>query len=511
MPANRGGRSQTGHRSDYYHDAVPPALALTRRQFLGATGIVAATALAGGCTTRPRPERATTGRVVVVGAGLAGLTAALALRSGGWEVVVLEARDRVGGRVHTLHGSFTEGLHVEAGGESIDDNHDQIQALARHYRLALAHRPADKLENAALYGRGTRTVLKVAAAADPATLTGYVSFGTALIQLAGDLDPAHPELAKQAELWDGQSLQDFAATQMLDAGAELLVQSDYRGNYNAQLDQVSLLFVLQQSVVDEALPESGVESMRIAAGNSALPEAMARDLGTAVRLHSPVTKIEQHPWGVRVRAGSGDGGADTVDAAHLVLAAPPPALRSVSFDPPLSSDVAAMIDELDLGHALKVSTQYDRRFWLSEGFSGFTISDLPFGVGWDATDSMPGGAERPGVLTQFVTGDAARSGAALGDRARIASFQQQLDVVYPEGRPERSAIATTMAWADERYTGGGYAVYAPGQLTRFWPLLRQAHGAIWFAGEHTETLAGYMESAVRSGHRVAAAIGPAPR
>ena len=67
-----------------------------------------------------------------------------------------------------------------------------------------------------------------------------------------------------------------------------------------------------------------------------------------------------------------------------------------------------------------------------------------------------------------------------------------------------------MAWANERYTGGGYAVYAPGQLTRFWPLLRQAHGAIWFAGEHTETLAGYMESAVRSGHRVAAAIGSAP-
>ena len=81
------------------------------------------------------------------------------------------------------------------------------------------------------------------------------------------------------------------------------MQSDYRGNYNAQFDQVSLLFVLQQSVVDASLPESGVETMRIAAGNSALPEAMARDLGAAVRLDSPVTKIEQHSWGVRVHAG----------------------------------------------------------------------------------------------------------------------------------------------------------------------------------------------------------------
>src|SRR5580692_1437702 len=132
------------------------------------------------------------------------------------------------------------------------------------------------------------------AAVDPNALAGYVAFGNALIAMAGDLDPAHPELAPRAELWDGQSLQDFAATQVLDADANLLVQTDYRGNYNAQLDQVSLLFILQQSVVDEALPESGVETMRIAAGNSALPEAMARDLGTAVRLDSPVTKIEQH-------------------------------------------------------------------------------------------------------------------------------------------------------------------------------------------------------------------------
>jgi monoamine oxidase len=114
------------------------------------------------------------------------------------------------------------------------------------------------------------------------------------------------------------------------------------------------------------------------------------------------------------------------------------------------------------------------------------------------------------VLTQFVTGDAARSGAALKARDRIPFFQRQLETVYPEGTKARSDIATTMAWANEKYTGGGYAVYAPGQLTRFWPLLRQSHGALWFAGEHTETLAGYMESAVRSGHRVAAAIGPAP-
>jgi monoamine oxidase len=401
---------------------------MTRRQFLGTTSIAVTAGIFGVSNTKPRPDATTRRRVVVVGAGLSGLSAALALRAQGWDVVVLEARDRVGGRVHTLRSPFADGLHVEAGGESIDSNHDQIQALARRYRLAMAYRPTDKLTNAAVYRGGTRSVLKAVVAADPGALTGYASFGDTLIQMAGDLDPAHPELAPRAELWDSQSLQDFAAIQKLDANAELLVQSDYRGNYNAQLDQVSLLFVLQQTVVDEALPESGVEIMRIAAGNSALPEAMARDLGTAVRLNSPVTKIEQHPWGVRVHAGHDA----TEDAAHLVLAVPPPTLQAVSFVPRLTSEVASMIDELKLGHALKVSTQYDRRFWLPERLSGFTITDLPFGVGWDATDSMKGGAERPGVFTQFVTGDAARAGAALADPTRVSSFQRQLNIVYPE-------------------------------------------------------------------------------
>ena len=484
---------------------------LTRRRFLGATGTVAAGALVAACTTTARPAVATRRKVVVVGAGLSGLTAALSLRAQGWDVVVLEARDRVGGRVHTLYDPYPAGLHVEAGGESIDDNHDQIQALARHYGLALAHRPADKLERAAVWLDGSRGVLASRTTTDPAMLSGYVTFGDGLIQLAGDLDPEHPESAADAERWDAMTLQDYADTQQLDPGAALLVQSDYRGNFNAELHEVSLLFALQQAVVDASLPESGVETMRIAAGNSALPLAMARDLGGVVRLGVPVTRVDRHPWGVRVHTTDGAGTTATEDAAHLVLAAPPPGLRGIRFDPPLPADQAAVIDQLDLGHALKVSTEYRSRFWVAEGLSGFTITDLPFGIAWDSTDSMPGGAGRPGVLTQFVTGDAAAAGATLAAGARIASFQPQLATVYPEGDHLRTGVATTMAWADERWTGGGYAVYGPGQLAPFWPTLRRTGGPVWFAGEHTEALAGYMESAVRSGHRVAGAIGPAPR
>ena len=161
-----------------------------------------------------------------------------------------------------------------------------------------------------------------------------------------------------------------------------------------------------------------------------------------------------------------------------------------------------------LGDAVKVTREYTSRFWEDEGVPGFTVTDLPFHVGWAPTDSYP---STGGLLTQFITGRPARAAARLRDKQRIAVFQHQLDRVYPEGRPLRTAHAATVAWANERYTGGGYAVYRPGQMAPFWPVVRGGLDRIAFAGEHTEALAGYMESAVRSGHRVAAQLGAPAR
>jgi monoamine oxidase len=200
-------------------------------------------------------------------------------------------------------------------------------------------------------------------------------------------------------------------------------------------------------------------------------------------------------------------GGPPVDAAHLILAVPMPPLRRVRFVPALPAAVAAVIDRLDLGAAAKVIHEYAARFWEGEGIPGFTVADLPFHVAWAPTDSY---AAPGGLLSQFVTGKAARAAARLTDARRIATFRRQLDRVYPEGRSLHTTHAATMAWANERYTGGGYAVYRPGQMVPFWPTLRNGLPRIRFAGEHTEALAGYMESAVRSGHRVAASLGAAP-
>jgi monoamine oxidase len=194
-----------------------------------------------------------------------------------------------------------------------------------------------------------------------------------------------------------------------------------------------------------------------------------------------------------------------IDAAWLVVAMPMQPARRIRFTPAPPRNVADAIAGLDLGHAVKVVRQYQVPFWTAEGFSGFTVTDLPFAIAWAPTDSEP--AAPGGLLTEFITGDAARDAAADHPDKRIARWSEQLDEVYPEGIPLATDGAATMAWRNEPFTGGGYAVYRPGQMARFWPALRAGFGRVRFAGEHLAPSAGYMNSAVVSGHHVAAGLG----
>ena len=442
-------------------------------------------------------------RVVVIGAGLSGMTTALDLKAAGWDVVVLEARDRVGGRVHTLYTPFTTGLHAEAGGESIDDSHYAILAMLKRFGLSTERRAPIKPYDSAVYYQGMREPLAAFLEHDGGkTLSDYLRFDNAVSALADGINPDHPERARNAEKLDSQSLEDFVRAQKLAPAAEFLVRLQNRGEYNAELRDISLLFVAQQEAASSSsllsLTES--ETMRIAGGNSMLPLAMAKALGSVVQMSSPVTRVEHDSDGVRVHTSRG-----FVDASWLVVAAPLMPMRQVSFSPALPQSVTAAIDGLDLGHAAKVVHEYDAAFWRAEGSSGFTLTDLPFHIAWSSNDSRP--TTVPGLLTQFITGDAAAFAARLTEERRRNVFGQQLTTVYPEGVPLAAKNVATMVWAHERFTGGGYAVYRPGQMAPFWPVMRSGFGRIRFVGEHTESLAGYMESAIRSGHRIAKSLG----
>lgn len=448
-------------------------------------------------------------RVIVVGAGLAGLTAALDLVEAGWDVVVLEARNRVGGRVHTVRGeAFGEGLRAEAGGESIDADHRDLLALLDRFDLDTEDRPPNKIIDGltAWQGRRQRTSAFVAGR-DGQVAADYERYYAALDELAPDIDPAHPEDHPEAEALDARSLADFVDELDLVAEARFLVDADNRGEFNAEAGDISLLFVAQQWAVGEDIADEDVEAMRVAGGNDRLPQAMADELGDAVVLAAPVTRVDHDARGVRVTAGGA-----TYEGAWLVVACPFVPLRAVAFEPPLPTEVRAAIDGLDLGHAAKVTIQYRERGWADDpsgATSGFTVTDQPFGIAWSPTDSY-GDPAGPGLLTAFITGDGAEAAEAQTDAERIADVRRQFTAVYPQLDGLDAGHQATIAWVKERYTGGGYAVPHPGQVAAFWPVIRSGTGRIRFAGEHTEALAGYMESAVRSGHRVAKQLGDPP-
>jgi monoamine oxidase len=187
-----------------------------------------------------------------------------------------------------------------------------------------------------------------------------------------------------------------------------------------------------------------------------------------------------------------------------VVAAPPPAVREIRFDPPLPPAIAAGIAGLDLGGATKVVNQFRSAFWREGSESGYSLSDLTYRVSWDAADSYDAPS---GLLTTYTTAANGRVLAALSDTERIERVRAELAVVFPETPAQLAGPAATVAWSNEPYTRGGYAFYKPGQVVAFWEPLRAGTDRIHFAGEHLEAPAGYMESAVRSGVRVARLLG----
>jgi monoamine oxidase len=159
----------------------------------------------------------------------------------------------------------------------------------------------------------------------------------------------------------------------------------------------------------------------------------------------------------------------------------------------LPAPLAGAVARLQYGTIAKTPVQYGERFWLKQGVSGDTVTDLPIGTTWDATNAQPG---RRGILMTY--------GAAAG----VPEAIDGVDRVYP-GSAATAITGASIHWSDEPYSGGSYSAYAPGQMTRYYAALRKPVGRMFLAGEHTDDFAGYMEGAVRSGRRAAAAVGRA--
>ncbi len=440
-------------------------------------------------------------RLVVVGAGLAGLACAYALVADGHEVTVFEARARVGGRVWSRREPFGGGQHAEGGAEFVNADHTEVLALAA--TLGLTTEQARPAGGSSMLDAGGRIVpVHLWDEATKGRLTADIDrWHLALDGLANGVDPDDPAVGGPAAALDRRTAAEFVAGLDLGTAARVVVGRFLRTEFMVPPENLSLLHVAWLAARERrcrAVAADGWETFRLRGGNDQLATGLAARLGDRVQLGKPVEAITTSAGGT----GAGTGGvvavtlADgTVHRADAVAAAVPlPVLGRIAVDPALPDELFGV----GYGEGAKISTQLARRVWRDLGRNGSVVSDRAHGELWETTVAQAGDA---GIVTALLSSHDGSAFAAHPDAER--RIVAELERAFP-GAAGLAGAQTRTDWSNDEWSLGTYVAFAPGQLTRTWPLLRRPHGRVVLAGEHTDAFAGFMEGALRSGRRAAA-------
>jgi monoamine oxidase len=443
--------------------------------------------------------------VAIVGAGLAGLSAAKALSASGRSVAVLEAQDRVGGR--TLNHSFADGTIVEIGGQWVGPTQDRLYALAAE--LGVGHYPTWDEGDNLLQRDGELVRYRGEKFGLPAHVLAELGLAQWRIdRLAGSIPLQAPWSARRAERLDSETVASWMRRNVRTSLGRAFMRVVVEAVFSAEPEDISMLhflFYLHSGGSLDLLTRTGggAQESRFVGGSQEISIRLAERLGDAVRLGSPVLSIAQGADRVTL---AGEWGS--ISAGRAVVAIAPAVIGRISFDPPLSGRRAHLYAKMPPGYVIKCSARYERAFWRDAGLSGQAGSAThPLAVTFD--NSPRDGS--CGVLMGFLEGAHGRRAAALDAGAREALVLDGLAGYFgPAAREPLEYVEQD--WAEEEWIRGGYGAHlGPGTWTHYGSLLREPEGRIHWAGAETSPVwNGYMDGAVRSGERVAAEIAQSP-
>ncbi|OIJ26771.1 amine oxidase [Nocardioides luteus] len=444
--------------------------------------------------------------VVVVGGGISGLVAAREVAAKGRSVVVLEARDRVGGRV--LNHELADGSVIEAGGAFVGPTQDHVLGLCDELgiRTFKEHTAGDSV----YVSRGIRQTYQGTVPPDPLILPDAGRLQLQLDQMSKDVPVDAPWLAAKAAEWDSTSLHDWVGQNTVNPDTAKLLEVYLQPLLGADARDVSLLFMLWYLATagNEQNPgtferssgtENGAQDSRIVGGSQLIPLRLAERLGDIVALSAPVRRIEQLADRAVVTTDRGQ-----VSAARVIVAAPPPLITQIDWAPLLPPKRLQLLQRHFMGALMKCDAVYEKPFWREKGLNGFGISDVaPVRV---AFDNCPADGS-PGVLLAFV------GGATWADWGNRPFEERRRGVLEGFARlfgPEalEPIDYTEHDWTHERWSyGGPVANPGLGATYRFGDQIRTPFGRVHWAGTETSTYwSGYMDGAVRAGERAAAEV-----
>jgi monoamine oxidase len=438
----------------------------------------------------------------VVGAGFAGLTAALRLKQAGRSVALLEARDRVGGRTFTV--TRDDGVWIDRGGAWVGPGQDRIHALMSEFGVAEYKQHNDGDAMMIVGGKKHRYGGTIPWNMSPWSVANLGIGFASVEEMCKSIPREAPWEAKKAEEWDRISLGEWIERNTMSRPAREMLDMALAGPYTSAASETSLLWMLSQMASGGGPTfvisgKGGSQDARPVGGMGAVYRPMAAELADALHLSHPVQKIGQDADGVTVSA------ADlTVRARRAIVAIPLAIATSIVYEPVLPVDRAFLHQRMPSGAVFKISIIYDQPFWRADGLSGQSAApESPATLTIDAcTDTG-----NPGIMCVITEGPAARRLAMLDESERRAVVINEL--VDRFGDKAKAPLEFhEQNWTVERYSGGGMLSHAPtGVLTQFGYTLRPPCGRVHWAGTESSTImCGWIDGAIRSGERAAAEV-----